>query len=124
MFVLGKRLGCLEEEVPANCKVFFQELDNFLTITQDLRFNFPFHKFVATKNWKALVHSQKYIYDIAMSHILEKVRVIFDKILLRVLYFFQGFFFYLRPIKLCMLHIPLHILAAHIHVSVSIVAIF
>ena len=73
VFVLGKRLGCLEQEIPADCKVFIKELHNFLATTQELRFNFPFHKFITTKNWKALAHSQKCIYDVAMSHIQEKV---------------------------------------------------
>ena len=73
VFVLGKRLGCLEQEIPADCIVFIEELRNFVTITQELLFNIPFHKFVTTKNWKALVHSQKCIYDIAMSHIQDKV---------------------------------------------------
>ena len=73
VFVLGKRLGCLEEEVPANCKVFIEELHNFITVTQELLFKFPFHKFVTTKNWKALVHSQKCVYEVAMGHVQEKV---------------------------------------------------
>ena len=75
VFVLGKRLGCLQQEMPPDCKVFIDELHNFVVVTQDLLFNFPYHKFVATKNWKSLSHSFRSIYDVAMSHIQEKVRV-------------------------------------------------
>ena len=74
VFVLGKRLGCLEREMPTDCKLFINELHNFLVVIQRLLFNFPFHKYWATKDWKLLRHSQKHIYDIAMGHIQEKVQ--------------------------------------------------
>ena len=73
MFVLGKRLGCLELEIPSNCKRFIDAVNNFITITQELQFALPFHKFISTKNWKALAQNQQCMYDIAMGHIQEKV---------------------------------------------------
>ena len=74
VFVLGKRLGCLEQEIPVDCKVFIEEVGNFLTATQDLITSFPWHRLVATKKWKALSRSNKRFYDIAMAYIQEKVR--------------------------------------------------
>ena len=74
VFVLGKRLGCLEQEIPPDCQVFIDGLHNFLDASQRLLFGLSFHKFVTTKAWKDLAHSQKQVYDIAMEHMKEKVQ--------------------------------------------------
>ena len=59
--------------MPADCKRFIDAVNNFIITTQELQFGLPFHKFVSTKNWKALAQNQKCMYDIAMGHIQEKV---------------------------------------------------
>lgn len=73
LFVLGKRLGCLElEKVPEDCQEFIDELQEFLHSTQDILFGLPFHKLWATKSWKRLSNAQQKVYDIAMSYIEQK----------------------------------------------------
>ncbi len=57
LFVLGKRLGCLGEEMPPDCKEFVDSVHIMMETTNKLLFGFPFHKIWRTKKWKALIDS-------------------------------------------------------------------
>ena len=72
-FVLGKRLGCLEEQMPPDCKVLIDSLQEMLVATQDLLFNLPLHKIWSTKNWKKLVENTDRVCKVPMAHIKEKL---------------------------------------------------
>lgn len=74
MFVLGKRLGCLElDGVPEECQKFISEVQEFVEASQEIQFGLPFHKVYPTKAWKALVRSMQNTYDIAMKYVKEKL---------------------------------------------------
>ena len=77
LFVLGKRLGCLNVgSVPEDCLEFIGCIQKFNLATQEIMFNLPFHKIYPTKSWKNLMDAQKRAYRISMRHIEEKLKEI------------------------------------------------
>lgn len=73
LFVLGKRLGSLDENVPPDCQEFIVATNNFFAASQTLLFGLPFHKIYATKPYKTLLKSFKRIFEISMAHIKERL---------------------------------------------------
>ncbi len=73
VFVLGKRLGCLEEQVPPDCQEFIDQIDRFFTASHRLLFSLPLHKIYATKDYKNLMDSFLKVFEISMAHIKERL---------------------------------------------------
>ena len=79
-FVLGKRLGCLNTgNIPEVCQDFIDQIQDFLTATQDILFSLPLHKVYATKAWKKLYRAHKRTYEISFKHISDKMEEIKEK---------------------------------------------
>ena len=72
-FVLGRRLGCLEDQMPLECKLFVDGIQNFMETTINLLFTLPIHKIWPTKKWKALVNIMDNLYTYASGHVNEKI---------------------------------------------------
>ena len=73
MFVLGKRLGCLDEQIPPDCQEFIDLLHKFFDASQKLLFGLPLYKLYPTQDYKDLHESFRRMFDIAMSHIKERL---------------------------------------------------
>ena len=69
-------MGCLEEEMPPECKQFVRDLHTLNYATDKLLFGLPFHKLWRTKDWKDLVQSQKGMLEFANKLISQKIREI------------------------------------------------
>ena len=78
--MLGKRLGCLEDPVPPDCKEFINSIAEFVVLANKLLFGFPLHKFMRTKNWEMFVHHYKTIYTFANSLVRAKIEDIENKV--------------------------------------------
>lgn len=57
-FVVGKKLGCLNDPVPPECNQFMEDMNAFLESTQKLMYGLPLHKLWRTKTWDAMVNSE------------------------------------------------------------------
>ena len=73
MFVLGKRLGCLDEQIPPDCQEFIDQIHKFFDASQNIFFGLPLYKLYATQDYKDLQESFTRIFDIAMSHVQERL---------------------------------------------------
>lgn len=69
-------MGCLEDEMPPECKKFVDNLHSFLVTTNKMFFGLPLHKLWKTKNWKELVRSQKDMFDYTSSLVNQKIKEI------------------------------------------------
>ena len=76
LFVLGKRLGCLEKVMPQECKGLVNDLHTFLHTTTMMMNGIPFHKLWKNKNWKTLVSCTDRILTYAGDQVKEKIKVI------------------------------------------------
>ena len=76
LFIYGKRLGCLGDEMPPECKHFVDSIHTFFEATSKVLFGFPLHKLWRTKNWKTLVSSFDDVFTYASGQINEKIKEI------------------------------------------------
>lgn len=76
LFVLGKRLGCLDKVMPQECKGLVDDLHTMLVITNKMLVGIPFHKLWKTKNWKALVGSVDRMLSYAGRQVDDKIKKI------------------------------------------------
>ena len=75
-FVLGKRMGCLSDEVPQDCQELIDTLQELLLSTQRLMTRLPVHIVWSTKEWKFLKQKMKILYDLSLRHVKEKLEEI------------------------------------------------
>lgn len=73
VFVLGKRLGCLDEQVPPDCQEFIDQVERFFTASHRVLFSLPFHKIYATKDYKEVLDSFVRLFEISMAHIKDRL---------------------------------------------------
>ncbi len=73
MFILGKRMGCLEEQIPPDCHELIDQMNIFFITSQNLMLELPLIVFYETKNYKKLMQTFKRIYDISMAHIQKRL---------------------------------------------------
>ena len=71
--MLGKRLGCLEDPMPQDCREFVDNVRGFIHTTNKLVIGLPLHRFIKTQNWKNLVKHFEMAYSIARG--LVKTRI-------------------------------------------------
>ena len=76
LFVLGKRMGCLEDTIPPNCQEFIDDVHGFVSISSDLLVGIPFHKVFRTRKWDKLVQSFNGMYSHSMGLIKTKIEEI------------------------------------------------
>lgn len=76
LFVLGRRMGCLEKEMPPDCVKLVDHVQNFFNVTNRMFFGLPFHKIWRNKNWKELVRSLDFILSYASRLVEEKIEQI------------------------------------------------
>ena len=71
-------MGCLDSGVPIakHHQEFIDNVQEFISVSQDLLFGLPLYKVFPTKSWKRLEKSQVKINDIAKSYIEEKIKEI------------------------------------------------
>ena len=74
LFVLGKRLGCLEKVMPQECKGLVDDVHTMLVTTSKMMSGLPFHKLWKNKNWKTLVSSMDGMLSYAGGLVNEKVK--------------------------------------------------
>ncbi len=66
VFSLGKRLGCLEPELPTECREWMWAWHNMLASGHRLIMGVPFYKLWPTKDWKTLKLSITRMFELAM----------------------------------------------------------
>lgn len=76
LFVLGKRLGCLGDQMPQESKDFVKDVHEINAVSSDMLFGFPFHKIWRDKKWRQLVNSSAGTINYTMRHINLKVKEI------------------------------------------------
>ena len=74
--MLGKRLGCLEDPMPQNCREFVDNVRGFLDTTNKLFMGLPLHKIIKTQNWKNLIKHLGISFSIASGLIKSKIEEI------------------------------------------------
>ena len=74
--MLGKRLGCLGDQMPPECKHFVDSIQDFTLVTSEMLFGLPFHKIWRTKKWKRLVSSLDDSYTFAKGYVDQKMKEI------------------------------------------------
>lgn len=75
-FVLGKRLGALDKEVPEDCMKFYNSVSDMFQTTETLLTSFPLHKIYPTKTYKKLKAAIKDMHDLSGKYIREKLQEI------------------------------------------------
>ena len=78
-YVLGKRLGALDENIPEDCHQFYTSVTDMFTATERLITSLPLHKIWPTRTYKELSNSTQTIYDFSMKYIKEKMEQISEE---------------------------------------------
>ncbi len=78
-FVLGKRLGALDRDVPEDCVKFYDSVSDMFQTTETLLTSLPLHKIYPTKTYKKLKASIKEMHDLSRKYIEEKIREITEE---------------------------------------------
>ncbi len=79
MFVLGKRLGCLEEPMPENCRLFVDSIRGMLQTTGKVMVSLPLHEYFKTKDYKKLMKHTEDISILARGYIHERIEEVDTK---------------------------------------------
>ena len=66
-------MGCLEEQMPQECRDFVNNVHVFIVVSSELFFGIPFHKLWRTKKWKKLVESLGAIFMYTKGHVDQKI---------------------------------------------------
>lgn len=75
LFVLGRRLGCLEEGgAPPDCQMFISELQVNLRLMQKLVFGIPVYRIYKTKDWKRFLATNVNILKFTMDCFEKKLK--------------------------------------------------
>ena len=69
-------MGCLEEEMPPECRKFVDNTHTFVDDSNKLIFGLPFHKLWRTKTWKSLVQANKSMLDYTSNLVNQKIEEI------------------------------------------------
>jgi len=75
-FVLGKRMGCLSDQVPQDCQELIDTVQEMLDSTQRLMNRPPLHIVWSTKEWKFQKQKVKHLYELSLKHVKEKLQEI------------------------------------------------
>ena len=60
--------------MPQDCQDYIDNLQKFMSITQQLFFSLPLHKIYPTKAWKELIKTQRATFELSLNHIQEAVK--------------------------------------------------
>ena len=75
-FVLGKRMGCLSDQVPQDCQELIVTVQEMFDSTQRLMNGPPLHIVWSTKEWKFQKQKVKHLYELSLKHVKEKLQEI------------------------------------------------
>ena len=75
-FVLGKRMGCLNEQVPQDCQELINVVQELFESTQRLMTGPPLHIMWSTKEWKFQKQTTKRLHELSLKHVKEKLEEI------------------------------------------------
>jgi len=75
-FVLGKRMGCLDDQVPQDCQELIYSLNEMLSSIQRLTVGLPLYLVWPTKEWKHLKQTIKHLHELCLKHVEEKLQKI------------------------------------------------
>ncbi len=76
MFVLGKRMGCLEDQMPQDSKNFVDSVHDFTAVSAEMFFGIPFHRLWRNEKWRRLISSLGSIFTYTEGHINQKIKEI------------------------------------------------
>ena len=75
LFVLGRRLGCLEEDgAPPDCQKFISEVQIQLSLMQRLVFGIPFYRIYKTKTWRRFLDTNVNILNFTLDCFEKKLK--------------------------------------------------
>ena len=81
MFLLGKRLGCLDgAATPPECLEFMLSVEDFFKRSIDVAFSLPLHSFWETKQFKGLKEIQVKVHNLAMRFVNDKMAEVDENI--------------------------------------------
>ena len=69
-------MGCLDDNVPQDCKELIDSIQDMLSSTQRLMSGLPLHIVWPTKEWKYLKQTIKRLYELSLRHVKEKLEEI------------------------------------------------
>ena len=78
-FVLGKRMGCLGDQVPQDCNELIVAVQEMFNSIQRLMSAPPLHILWPTKERKFLKQTVKHLYELVLNHVREKLEKIREK---------------------------------------------
>ena len=69
-------MGCLDDNVPQDCKELIDSIQDMQNSTQRLMSGLPLHTVWPTKEWKYLKQTIKRLYELSLRHVKEKLEEI------------------------------------------------
>ena len=73
VFVLGKRLGCLDDPVPPDCQEWIDLIQDAMASTQKLMMGPPIYKYIPTKTYRKMKESIRRLYQLAIKRVKQKM---------------------------------------------------
>ena len=73
VFVLGKRLGCLNDPVPPDCQEWIDVIQDAMASTQKLMMGPPIYKYIPTKAYRKMKESIRRLYQLAIKRVKQKM---------------------------------------------------
>ena len=74
LFVVGKRLGCLEDPIPPESREYMDSIEILLESMLQLMYGLPLHKLWRTKAWDTMVSTQGFMLSYAGKLVKEKIK--------------------------------------------------
>jgi len=73
VFVLGKRLGCLDDPVPPDCQEWIDVIQDLMASTQKVMMGPPIYKYIPTKAYRKMKESITRLYQLAIKRVKQKM---------------------------------------------------
>jgi len=80
VFVLGKRLGCLDDPVPPDCQESIDVIQDLMASTQKVLMGPPIYKYIPTKAHRTMKESYKRLYQLPIKWVRQKMGEITEEI--------------------------------------------
>lgn len=74
LFVLGRRLGCLDEEgAPSDSQQFISDIQTLLQLIPKFRFSLPLYRILQAKDWKRFLEIMDRVYHFTLLYSNKKL---------------------------------------------------
>ena len=73
VFVLGKRLGCLDDPVPPDCQEWIDVIQELMASTQKVIMELSLYKYIPTKAYRTMKESIRRVYQLAIERVKQRM---------------------------------------------------